>query len=142
MDDLTFYNDFGPGPAGWKRAVLWPRRLVRRVLRPIFQRQVQIYHDLTHRQHMLAARLEAAYGAFERLGARHAALADDVRAASALGWDHAALTRRLAALEDHFAATGDAARALDDAAPHAIRLARPAAEARVDDERDSLHKVI
>ncbi|MDE2507469.1 MAG: hypothetical protein KGM43_09675 [Planctomycetota bacterium] len=142
MDDLTFYNDLGPGPVGWKRVVLLPRRLVRRVLRPIFQRQVQIYHDLTHRQQVLGARVEGACGALERLVARHAVLADDVRAASALGWDHAALARRLAALEDHFAAIVDAARVLDDAAPPAIRLARPAADARVDDERDSLHKVI
>lgn len=87
MRDFAFYNA-GCEPSGsWRRSlIVGPRRLLRRLLRPIFQQQERIDHDFQDR--------------FDALDARLAGLARELSAVAALGWDHVAIARRLAALED------------------------------------------
>ena len=48
MSDLAFYN-VGCESRGLKRAVVPLRRLLRRVLRPIFLRQVEILQEICNR---------------------------------------------------------------------------------------------
>ena len=69
------------------------RRVLRRVLRPIFQRQVEILQEICDR----LDGLEAGQQAQDR---RQDALLARIQATSAMGWDHVAMARRLAVLED------------------------------------------
>lgn len=90
MPDFAFYNAGMERPRGWKQAiVVAPRRLLRRLQRPIFQRQEQINHDL--------------HGQVEALGRKVDGLARELSSVAALGWDQVATARRLAALEDEIA---------------------------------------
>jgi hypothetical protein len=99
--DLAFYNAGTDDARGLSRqVVLLPRRLARRLLRPIFLQLAQILQ-------YLCIRLDAAERAgaqqrddLERLARQQTALAEHVQASMALGWDHVALVRRLAVLED------------------------------------------
>ncbi len=87
MRDFAFYNAGCERSGSWKRSlIVAPRRLLRRLLRPIFQRQEQIDHQLQDQ--------------IEAIGGKSDGLAREVSAVAALGWDHVALTRRLAMLED------------------------------------------
>ena len=108
MRDLAFFNAGCHEPRGARRAVVPFRRLVRRLLRPIFQRQVVLYqelHDLIDRleqeNRMLRSHTEVQLGTqVERLDGRHDALAAQMQTTIALGWDYVATVRRLAVLED------------------------------------------
>jgi hypothetical protein len=75
--ELAFYNVGCQEPRGARRVVVPFRRLLRRVLRPIFVRQ-----DLEH------------------ISQRQFHLAEQLQGSVALGWDYVATVRRLAALED------------------------------------------
>jgi hypothetical protein len=100
MDDLVFYNVGCDDVRGKRRLIVPLRRILRRILRPIFQRQVELFAGL-------CARLDAGDAAdcslrteFDQLAARHDNLADQMQSTVAFGWDYVALTRRLAILED------------------------------------------
>lgn len=80
MNGSPFYDE-GTAPAkGMRKGVVLARRLVRRLLRPML------------------FRLDGELRALER---RQDELERQVKAAMALGWDHVAMARRLAVLEDH-----------------------------------------
>lgn len=100
MRDLAFYNAGCHEPRGARRAVVPVRRALRRVLRPIFQRQVEIFQNLCDRldaaeraDHALRERLDV-------LSGRQDAFAEQVQTTIAFGWDYVAMVRRLAVLED------------------------------------------
>lgn len=107
MINLAFY-DAGcgePSPAG--RIKDLPRRLLRRILRPIFLRQAEILHGMVARLDA-GERTEAEFwDALHRISsrldiveARADSLAERSQVILAFGWDYAAAVRRLAALED------------------------------------------
>jgi hypothetical protein len=73
------------GPRGLRRLILPVRRLLCRVLRPVFVRLADLLRDLDGDQRRLAERQD-------RLG-------EQVDALLNRGWDQAALLRRVAALE-------------------------------------------
>ena len=84
--DLAFYNAGCHEPKGLKRVVVPFRRLIRRLMRPMFLRQVEILEQLCERLDEQA----------EATRALHA----EMRTVMAFGWDYTALVRRLAVLED------------------------------------------
>ena len=127
--DFAFYNAGVDDATGPRRAVAMARRLLRRLLRPIFFRQEAIYRDLQ-------GQIDALEGQLRALDAR-------VEATDAFGWDHVAMARRLAAIEDRLDAGSPEAdrgpvpgRRLDGAsnlpAPHATAPAFVAARPRSD----------
>jgi hypothetical protein len=91
--DLAFYNTGCDAPAGKRALLVPPRRLLRRLLRPFFQRQVDLYRELHER-------IDAIEHALHTIRERQDRLAAETFAGVALGWDHVALSRRLACLED------------------------------------------
>jgi hypothetical protein len=128
MRDFAFYNAGCTDLRGLRRLIVPFRRMVRRILRPIFYRQVELFQELSAElDHQSEARkqqqmeLDRSRKALndgrqelschrEELKGHHAEL-DRHRAelerlierqdrVEALYWDHVALTRRLAALED------------------------------------------
>lgn len=100
LPDLAFYNA-GTEPRGALRnLVVMPRRLVRRLLRPIFQHLTQILQYLCIRLDLADQANERLQGEVQRLDAMQSALADATQSSIALGWDQAALARRIAVLED------------------------------------------
>ena len=100
MRDLAFYNAGCQDPRGARRVVVSLRRLVRRVLRPIFQRQVGLYQELFDHVDRLERENHALRAQVERFDRRHDALDARMQATVALGWDYVATVRRLAVLED------------------------------------------
>ena len=93
MRDFAFYNAGVDDATGPRRALAMARRLLRRVLRPIFFRQEAIYRDLQEQIDILESQIRA--------------LADRAEATDAFGWDHVAMARRLAAIEDRLVPEGD-----------------------------------
>ena len=93
MDDFAFYNAVEDAPRGWKRALVPARRLSRRLLRPYFLRLAEILADLSRR-------IDATEKGTRDLHARLDHTSDQLQETIAFGWDYAAMTRRLAALED------------------------------------------
>ncbi len=83
MPDYAFYN-VGGGGTGLRRVVGLCRRLLRRLLRPFFQRQVELFEALDARAEEVARRQE-------RLQALVAMLRGE----------RDATARRLAVIEDH-----------------------------------------
>jgi hypothetical protein len=102
--DFQFYHAGCQEPKGLRRVVVPFRRLLRRLLRPIFQRQAELLAELSREQGRLAQRQEQLTGQLENLTRRLEQLDRQVQAATAFGWDYVALVRRLAALEDHVTA--------------------------------------
>ena len=94
MRDFAFYNAGGSGGSGPRRVLVLARRLLRRILRPVFFRQEEIYRDLQAQIDELTRRRDA-------LAEQVHGLSAQLDAAAAFGWDYVALARRLAALEDH-----------------------------------------
>ncbi len=90
--DLAFYNAIGE-PSGSRRLVLPLRRILRRLLRPLFLRQVEILEELCRR-------LDDAEAGRTEQDRRQDALLSRIQATSAMGWDQVAMARRLAVLED------------------------------------------
>jgi len=82
-------NDFsaGGGRPRHVRLALWPvRRALGILLRPLLQRQVQVQERLEAAEERIKHTLEA----------HHL----EIQSVMAFGWDHAALVRRVAVLED------------------------------------------
>jgi hypothetical protein len=87
MLDNHFYHYVGAEPTGFRRIVIPFRRLLHRLLRPMFGHQAELYrrhdasiHSLSERQDRLNNQLEAT---------------------RAVHCDYTAMVRRLAALEEH-----------------------------------------
>jgi outer membrane murein-binding lipoprotein Lpp len=98
------------------------RRAAKRLARRLFRRPYAVLDSLFARLGVVERTTAHLGGEVQALAARQAALADDARAALALGWDHVALVRRLARLEDRveqLAAQLDAANLPEEAAPRA-----------------------
>jgi hypothetical protein len=85
MTDYVFYNEGCTGKRGTRWFIVPLRRLLRRILRPIFQRQVELLHDLGEEQ--------------ERLRTQVAEIDEDIQDIVDFGWDYVSLVRRLTALE-------------------------------------------
>ena len=100
----------GPGPRGWRRVILPFRMMAYRLVRPLLLGQVTIHQELERQSGELARlegeiarlghHLEAANRAVADARTELTALSQRVRQALALGWDHVAVVRRLAAIED------------------------------------------
>lgn len=90
--DYVFYG-VGFDPKRFGVVVVPARRVLRRLLRPMLYRQVELFRELGDEIEELKQRVET-------LEHRADELANSLKSAAALGWDHVALTRRLAALED------------------------------------------
>lgn len=125
MRDLAFYNVGCQDPKGARRIVVPLRRLLRRLLRPIFDRQVAIFGELCDRADRLEQENHALRAQVERFDRRHDALAARMQTTVALGWDYVATVRRLAVLEDRVEAL---LAARDDARP-SIPFGEPACAA-------------
>lgn len=95
MRDYLFYGA-GMQPSRMRFLVVPARRVLRRLLRPMFVRQVEIYEGF-------AADIEDLRSRTEDLRKEIAEVNEKVESIAALGWDHVALTRRLAAIEDRLA---------------------------------------
>jgi hypothetical protein len=119
VDWTKFSTAFEPGPKGWRRIILPFRWFAYRLLRPLFVQQAKRYFELAaasaemdRRREILAqeiARLRDELDDLKRTQARAGdearkettVLDQRVRQTLALGWDHVALVRRLASIEDH-----------------------------------------
>jgi hypothetical protein len=104
VPDLAFYNAGCEHTSGLRTIVVLMRRLLRRVLRPIFMHQVVLYQHLIERLDRTEASLRGVQGDIEAMGERHVELDERVESVQAFGWDYVALVRRLAVLEDQIAA--------------------------------------
>ncbi|WP_152052017.1 hypothetical protein [Tautonia marina] len=89
MRDFAFYNAGIDDAKGPKRVLGLARRLVRRLLRPMFFHQEALYRDLQTQIDHLTGQVEA--------------LSQRSAAADAFRWDAVAMARRLASIEDHLA---------------------------------------
>jgi hypothetical protein len=131
--DLAFYNAGCQETRGVRRAVVPFRRAVRRLLRPIFHRQVELYqeiwhrldhidhslHALHHEQHALRHELHALRHELHTVSGRQDGLDEQLKTTLAFGWDYVATVRRLAVMEDQIALlTGTAAPKFDDTEAH------------------------
>lgn len=104
MSDLAFYNVGCQGAKGPRRLVVLARRAVRRILRPIFLRQVELFQSLCDRLDV-AERLDAEHRhELDHLTRRQDHLADQMQHTIAFGWDYVALVRRVAVLEERLEA--------------------------------------
>jgi len=108
MQNLVFYEAGCHEVKGIRRVVIPFRRLLRRLLRPIFL-------HLDSQLNSLGAELNS-------LDRRQNLLDRDLKAVLAMGWDHVAMVRRLAALEDHVEALmqRDVTAESDNSSPMAI----------------------
>lgn len=98
--DLAFYNVGTEPGGGFRTLVVAPRRLLRRLLRPFLYRLVEILQSLCDRldaEEQASRSLRVEMG---ELSARQDELTESLRTSITLGWDHVALARRLATLED------------------------------------------
>ncbi|WP_406696768.1 hypothetical protein V5E97_37850 [Singulisphaera sp. Ch08] len=144
MQDFAFYNAGSHAMKGPRAVLVVARRVMRRVLRPIFLRQVEIFQyladrldnhenrvfalridaDAMKRQHgELAAELgrqnEALAYRQDLLSGRQDELADQIQTTMAFGWDYVAMVRRLATLEDQLASlTGSTLPSSDEGDAH------------------------
>ncbi|RUL89064.1 hypothetical protein [Tautonia sociabilis] len=91
MRDFAFYNAGVDDAKGPRRVFGLARRLLRRILRPMFFRQEAIYRDLQDQIDQLSAQVDA--------------LSRRVATSDAFGWDYVAMARRLAAIEDRLASS-------------------------------------
>jgi hypothetical protein len=98
--ELAFYNVGCQEPRGARRVVVPFRRLLRRVLRPIFVRQVEILNSLCDRLDQDEHATRTLRADLEHISQRQFHLAEQLQGSVALGWDYVATVRRLAALED------------------------------------------
>ena len=87
MRDFAFYNAGIEDARGPKRVLGIARRVLRRILRPMFFHQEAIYRDFQAQVDELSAQLQT--------------LSSRLSSTESLGWDYVAMARRLAAIEDH-----------------------------------------
>jgi hypothetical protein len=110
VHDLAFYNAGCHEARGARRVLVAVRRLLRRLLRPIFLRQVELFQGLINRLDAGEQSVQAVRDDVESLARRQDEVDERVETALAIGWDHVAMVRRLAVLEDQLATlTGQAA---------------------------------
>jgi hypothetical protein len=164
MRDLAFYEVGCHELNGIKRVVIPFRRLLRRLLLPIFlhldsqlkaidRRQNQLDRDMKAVlgmgwDHVAIARrlgvLEDHVEALLSLDRRQNQLDRDMKAVLGMGWDHVAIARRLALLEDHVEALlsretgGDSNRLSEDGEQPLIRYPRLDAHTGDDDEERAI----
>ena len=95
------------------------RRLLRRLLRPIFLHQVALFQYLIDRLDQNEKTDRALRDDVNRLGKRQDELEQRSENVLAYGWDYVAMVRRLAVLEDHLAAlTGQVPGTADETDGH------------------------
>ena len=123
MPDLAFYNAGCGGSSGVRRIVVLARRLLRRLLRPIFLHQVALYQYLIERLDGSETRVNGVLADMETLTRRQNELNERLETIQAFGWDYVAMVRRLAVLEDQLAI-------LTCQAPVAVAEADPQASIR------------
>lgn len=104
MSDLAFYNVGCHEARGVRRLVVLARRALRRILRPIFLRQVELFQSLCHRLDAAERRDAEHREGLDHLTRRQDHLADQMQQTIAFGWDYVALVRRVAVLEDRLEA--------------------------------------
>jgi hypothetical protein len=104
--DFAFYNAGVDGARGTGRLLAPARRLLRRILRPIFFRQEAIYREMQDE--------------IDRLRSQVDALSDRTATTDAFGWDYLAMARRLAAIEDHLSRADASAGGRRDDAPNRV----------------------
>jgi hypothetical protein len=106
MPDLAFYNAGCEGSSGLRQLLVLPRRLLRRLLRPIFQQQVALFQHLIDRLDRSETEDRKLEGELATLTKRQSEIDDRVETVLAFGWDYVAMVRRLALIEDQLAALG------------------------------------
>jgi hypothetical protein len=117
--DLAFYNAGCQETKGVRRAVVPFRRALRRLLRPIFYRQVELLQEIWHRLDHIDHSLQALRHEVHTLSLRQDELDEQLKTTLAFGWDYVATVRRLAIMEDQIALlTGTAAPSIDDTDMH------------------------
>lgn len=114
MHDLTFYNAGCDELRGFRRVVVPFRRVLRRLLRPIFFRQVELFQSLIDRLDACEKSLEAVRADVDALARRQEALEEQAETVLAFGWDYVAMGRRLTALDDQLATLNGHAASPDD----------------------------
>ena len=82
MYDYAFYHAGIHEPRGIRRIIVPVRRLLRRIMRPMLLRQAELLQSLSERIDENSSQMQTAV---------------------ALGWDHVALVRRLATIEEQLA---------------------------------------
>jgi hypothetical protein len=100
MSDLAFFNAGCARKTGIRKLIVPPRRALRRLLRPIFQSQVVLFQWICDRLDEGERNDHKLEREFKDLTQRQDRLGEQIQATQALGWDHVALVRRLAVLED------------------------------------------
>ena len=116
MPDLAFYNAGCSESRGVRRIVVLARRLLRRLLRPIFLHQVALYQYLIERLDGSETSVKGVQADMETLTRRQNELNERLETVQAFGWDYVAMVRRLAVLEDQLATlTGQAPAPVDEA---------------------------
>lgn len=130
MRDFAFYNAGVHDATGPKRVLGLARRLIRRVLRPMFYRQEAIYREFQDQIDQLSDQVRT--------------LNERLATTDAFGWDYVAMSRRMAAIEDHLAsakAGHDEGRRVDPAntipTPH-VGGEGTARDGKVQDSRKSV----
>lgn len=131
MQDFAFYNTGCDDTRGAKSVLVLARRLLRRILRPFFLRQAELFQRLADQlgehEHRIFAqkvdveavktrqaehkdRMDQMMKYHDILAGRQDELADQIQTTMAFGWDYVAFVRRLGTLEDQIAMlTGTAA---------------------------------
>jgi hypothetical protein len=94
--DLAFYNTGCHDPRGLRWPLVLVRRLLRRLLRPFFLRQVELLQHIIDRLDRDEPILRTVRDDVDRLDQR-------VETVLAFSWDYVAMVRRLAAIEDQLA---------------------------------------
>src|SRR5262245_19240357 len=133
MKDYAFYNVGCHDARGVRGLMVMVRRLMRRILRPFFLRQAELFQHLAglvedheHRvyalridQESLKHRHDAMIRRQDEMAARQDEQGEQLHTTMAFGWDYVALVRRLATLEDQVAAlTGSAVTPGDEGEAH------------------------
>ena len=101
MDHLAYYNTGCEPARGLGRPKVWARRLLRKLLFPASRRLVEILASLCRRLDVGELEVRELQVQLDDLRRRHEDHSARLNAAVAFGWDYVALTRRLAALEEH-----------------------------------------
>ena len=104
VHDLAFYNAGCQEAWGSRRVTVPVRRLLRRILRPIFLRQVEIFQKLVDQLDAGETSLRCMRVDLDRLSKRQDEVDERVETVLAYGWDYVAMVRRLAVLEDQLVA--------------------------------------
>jgi hypothetical protein len=97
--DYAFYSE-GMRPTGLGIILVLIRRVLRRLQRPWFFRQEQIFNDLRHSIDVQDAKIADAREVLGETNRLLQELRTEVHKREAQAWDQTAIARRLAALED------------------------------------------